>query len=64
VEKDPVAVSFLLASLAHARVALCHGDPETLDQQDWPFCMLQQFTDNVVFGVGQLRALDPGLAGS
>ena len=38
-------------------VALCHGDPASLDQQDWPFHMLQQIIDGVDFGVGQLRAL-------
>ena len=39
-------------------VALCLGDPPTLDQQDWPFHAFQQFTDDVDLGMGQLKALD------
>ena len=44
--------------------ALCHGDPAALDEQVWPFHMLQQFIDDVDFGVGQLKALDLSLPGS
>lgn len=32
--------------------------------KDWPFHMLQQFKDEVNFGIGQLKALDLGLGGS
>lgn len=44
-------------------VALCHGDPAVLDQQDHPFYMLQWFIDETDFGVGHLKALDVGLGG-
>jgi hypothetical protein len=40
------------------------GDPAALLQQDWHFHMLQQFTDDVNFGMGELKALDLGLDGS
>ena len=50
--------------LGHPVVALCHGDPVVLDQQDKPFRDPQQFIDNVNFGVGQLKVLDLGLGGS
>lgn len=33
-------------------VALCCGDPAALEQQDWPFHVPQQFTDDVDIGVG------------
>ena len=39
-------------------VALCHGDPAALEQQDWPWHDSQSFTKDVDVGVGQLRALD------
>lgn len=39
-------------------IALCHGDPAALDQQDQPFHVLRQLTDDKDFGVGQLKALD------
>jgi hypothetical protein len=39
-------------------VALCHGDPAALEQQDWPWHDSQSFTNDVDVGVGQLRALD------
>ena len=45
-------------------VALCHGDPAALDQQDWPFHMSQQFTNEIDFRAGQLRALDLDLGGN
>ena len=45
-------------------VALCHGDPAALDQQDWPFHVPQPVMDDVDFGVGQLKALDLRLGGS
>ena len=31
-------------------VALCHGDPESLNQRDQLIHIPQQFTDNVDFG--------------
>lgn len=37
-------------------VVLSHGDPAALNQQDSPFHVPQQFTDNVDFGVGQLKS--------
>ena len=37
-------------------VALCHGDPSTLEQQDWLFHVSQPFTDDIDFGAGHLRA--------
>jgi len=37
-------------------VVLSHGDPAVLNQQDSPFHVPQQFTDNVDFGVGQLKS--------
>jgi hypothetical protein len=39
-------------------VALCHGDPAALEQQDWPFHVLQRSTDDVGSEVGLLKALD------
>jgi hypothetical protein len=45
-------------------VALCHGDPAALEQQDWLFQESQTFTDGIDFGVGRLRALDLSLGGS
>lgn len=33
-------------------VALCCGDPAASEQQDWPFHVSQQFTDDVDIGVG------------
>jgi hypothetical protein len=42
-------------------VSLCHGHPGVLD---WPFHVLQEFTDDVDFGVGQLKALGLGLRDS
>ena len=41
-------------------VALCHGDPAALEQQDWPLLDSQPFTNDIDVGVGQLRALDLG----
>jgi hypothetical protein len=38
---------------SHVVVVLCHGDPALY--------VPQQLTDDVDFGVVQLRALDPGL---
>ena len=38
--------------------------PAALDHQDRPFHVLQQFMDDVDFGVGQLKTLDLGLGGS
>jgi hypothetical protein len=46
-----------------ALVALCHGDPAALMNRTSPF-LVQQFTDEVDAGVGQLKALDLGLGGS
>lgn len=44
---------------------LCHGNSTALDQQDqWPLYMLQQFTDDIDFGVSQLKASDLGLGGN
>ena len=42
----------------------CHGDPEALDQQDWPFYMSKPSVDDTDFEVGHLRALDLGLHSS
>jgi len=36
-------------------VALCHGDPATLDLQDWPFHMPQKIIDGIDIRMGQLR---------
>jgi hypothetical protein len=47
-----------------AVVLLCHGDPAALEQQDCPFHKSQPFTSSIDLGVGQLRALDPGLGRS
>ena len=43
---------------------MCHGYLAALDLQDKTFHEPQQVTDDVDFGVGQLRALDLGLGGS
>ena len=43
---------------------LCHGDPAAFYLQDRALHRLQQFTDEVDAGVGQLQALDLGLGGS
>jgi hypothetical protein len=45
-------------------VALCHGDPEALEQQNQPFHESQPFEDDADFGMGQLRALNLSLGGS
>jgi hypothetical protein len=50
--------------VGHPGVVLSHGDPAALDLQDWLFHVLQQITDGVDFGVGQLKALDLGLGDS
>jgi hypothetical protein len=42
-------------------VALHHGDPTVFNLQDQPFGSPQQFTDDVDFGLGQVKALDLGL---
>ena len=46
--------------LGYPVVALCHGYPEALDLQDWPFLTLQEFIDEIDFGVSQLKTLDLG----
>ena len=40
---------------------LCHRNPAPLDQQNWPFHVPQQFTDDVDFRVGQPKAMDLGM---
>ena len=52
------------APLRYPIIALCNGDPLALDLQEWLLHKLQQFTDGVDAGVGQLKALDLGLVGS
>ena len=47
--------------LGYSLVALGHA---ALDLQDWPFYVLQQLTDGVDVGLGQLKALDLSLGGS
>jgi hypothetical protein len=42
----------LIGTLGYHIVALCHGDPASLDIQDWPFHALQLFIDWVDFGGG------------
>lgn len=45
----------------HRAVALCHGYPEALDLQDWPFYMLQQFIDGVdMSGISHRSESGPG----
>lgn len=51
-------------ALGYSVVALCRGDPEALDLQNWPFPTLQQFIEEIDFGVDQLEGLDPRLGGS
>jgi hypothetical protein len=51
-------------SLRYSIVALCHGDPATLDQQDQPFYTLQQIIHGVDAGVGQHKVLDLSLGGT
>ena len=43
---------------------MCHGYLAALDLQDKTFHEPQQVTDDVDFGVGQLKPLDLGLGGS
>ena len=50
--------------LGYPVVALCCGDPVTLNLQDWPLHILQQLIDGMDVRVGQLRALDLVLVGS
>ena len=38
--------------LEYSLAVLCHGDPTTLDLQDWPLHKLQQFVDGIDVGVG------------
>lgn len=45
-------------------VALCGGDPETVDLHCQPFHVLQKIIDGVHVRVGQLKALNPGLEGN
>ena len=45
-------------------VALCHGDPAALEQQDWTFHVSQPFFSDIDFGVGHLRAVNLDLGGS
>ena len=45
-------------------VALIHGEPAALNQQNRSFHMSQPFADDIDVGVGQFRALDLGLGGS
>lgn len=52
------------APLRYPIIALCNGDPLALDLQEWLLHKLQQFTDGVDAGVGQLKALILGLGGS
>ena len=47
--------------LGYPVVALCCGDPVTLNLQDWPLHILQQFINGINVGVSQLKALDLGL---
>lgn len=49
--------------LRHPVVALCREDPQALVLQDQPLHTLQQFTDDVDAGLGQLKALDGSGAG-
>lgn len=39
--------------------ALCHGDHTALDLWDWSLYMLQQITDGVDVGVGQVYGSGP-----
>jgi hypothetical protein len=41
-----------------------HGDPAVLDLQDQPLYKIQQFTNGVYVGLGQLKVLDLSLGGS
>ena len=45
-------------------VALCHGDPSTLNLHGQHLHMLQQFTVGVDIEVGQLKGLGRSLGGS
>ena len=49
------SLASVIPSILDPVVALCHGDPAALDQQDWPLHVFQQLTDDVDFGVGQLK---------
>ena len=49
--------------LGYPVVALCHGGPAALGLQDLSLHMLQQITDGLDVGVGQLIALILGLGG-
>lgn len=46
-------------------VALYHGEPAALEQQEWLFHMSQPLADgiDIDFGMGQFRALNLGLGG-
>jgi hypothetical protein len=50
--------------LGYPVVVRCHEDPAALNLWDWPLHTLQQFTNRVDVGLGQLKALDLGLGGS
>lgn len=50
--------------LSDVTVFLCHRDPASLDKQDNPLHVLQQFVDEVDVEVCQSKALDLGLDSS
>lgn len=47
--------------LRYPAVAWSHGDPATLDLQDWPLCMFHRLIGRVDIGEDQLIASDWGL---
>lgn len=57
VDSRPLATLSLLGPtglLSGTLLLRCHGDSAALELQDWPLHMLEQFTDGVDGGVGQL----------
>jgi hypothetical protein len=58
---DTINIESLVGLLPVIGLLPCHGDSAALDKQYWLFHASQSFSEDIDFGVGQLRAQDLSL---